>query len=110
MHLYASDQEVMDMHPFIKGSLKKLMKLQPLVVGANVQSGAFAEYKAKLQALFERVTGERDATSCTAPAAPVTEVSSAKDSVRGTVINIKGRVNTFKSLLARGKTLSPVKG
>ncbi|CAM5087132.1 unnamed protein product, partial [Natator depressus] len=59
MHLYASDQEVMDMHPFIKGSLEKLMKLQPLVVGASVQSGAFAEYKAKLQALFERVTGER---------------------------------------------------
>ncbi|EMP35696.1 Protein PML [Chelonia mydas] len=60
MHLYASDQEVMDMHPFIKGSLEKLMKLQPLVMGASVQSGAFAEYKAKLQALFERVTGERD--------------------------------------------------
>ncbi|TFK04089.1 Protein PML [Platysternon megacephalum] len=79
MHLYASDQEVMDMHPFIKESLEELMKLQPLAVGASVQAGDFAECKAKLQALFERVTGERDAASCAAPAAPVTEVSSAKD-------------------------------
>ncbi|KAM7151242.1 protein PML-like isoform 2-T2 [Macrochelys suwanniensis] len=80
MHLYASDQEVMDMHPFIKGSLEELMKLQPLAVGASVQAGDFAKCKAKLQALFERVTGERDAASCDAPAAPVAELSSAKDS------------------------------
>ncbi|XP_024070906.1 protein PML-like isoform X1 [Terrapene carolina triunguis] len=79
MHLYASDQEVMDMHPFIKESLEELMKLQPLAVGASVQAGDFAECKSKLQALFERVTGERDAAFCAAPAAPVTEVSSAKD-------------------------------
>ncbi|XP_073219177.1 protein PML-like isoform X1 [Lepidochelys kempii] len=79
MHLYASDQEVMDMHPFIKGSLEELMKLQPLAVGASVQAGDFAECKAKLQALFERVTGERDAASCAAQVAPVTEVSSPKD-------------------------------
>ncbi|CAM5087134.1 unnamed protein product [Natator depressus] len=79
MHLYASDQEVMDMHPFIKGSLEELMKLQPLAVGASVQAGDFAECKAKLQALFERVTGERDAASCAARVAPMTEVSSPKD-------------------------------
>ncbi|XP_034639380.1 protein PML-like isoform X1 [Trachemys scripta elegans] len=79
MHLYASDQEVMDMHPFIKESLEELMKLQPLAVGASVQAGDFAECKSKLQALFERVTGERDAAFCAAPAAPVSEVSSAKD-------------------------------
>ncbi|XP_039347716.1 protein PML isoform X4 [Mauremys reevesii] len=79
MHLYASDQEVMDMHPFIKESLEELMKLQPLAVGASVQAGDFTKCKAELQALFERVTGERDAASCAAPAAPETEVSSAKD-------------------------------
>ncbi|XP_074925413.1 protein PML isoform X2 [Chelonoidis abingdonii] len=79
MHLYASDQEVMDMQPFIKESLEELMKLQPLAVGASVQAGDFAKCKAKLQALFERVTGEKDAASCAAPAAPVTEMSSAKD-------------------------------
>uniref|UniRef100_A0A8C0JDK8 Protein PML n=1 Tax=Chelonoidis abingdonii TaxID=106734 RepID=A0A8C0JDK8_CHEAB len=59
MHLYASDQEVMDMQPFIKESLEELMKLQPLAVGASVQAGDFAKCKAKLQALFERVTGEK---------------------------------------------------
>ncbi|XP_023959787.1 protein PML isoform X2 [Chrysemys picta bellii] len=79
MHLYASDQEVMDMHPFIKESLEELMKLQPLAVGTSVQAGDFAECKYKLQALFERVTGERDAVFCAAPTAPVSEVSSAKD-------------------------------
>ncbi|XP_038274414.2 protein PML-like isoform X2 [Dermochelys coriacea] len=79
MHLYASDQEVMDMHPFIKGSLEELIKLQPLAVGTSVRAGDFVECKAKLQALFERVTGERDAACCAARVAPVTEVSSAKD-------------------------------
>ncbi|XP_074862928.1 protein PML-like isoform X2 [Carettochelys insculpta] len=80
MHLYASDQEVMDMHPVIKGSLEELRKLQPMLVGASVQAGDFAECKARLQALFERVTGERDAASCaTVSAAPVTDVPSAKD-------------------------------
>ncbi|XP_067399305.1 protein PML isoform X2 [Emydura macquarii macquarii] len=79
MHLYASDQEVMDMHPIIKGSLEELRKLQPLAVGTSVQAGDFSECKASLQALFERVTGEKDAASCAAPAAPVTEVSPAND-------------------------------
>uniref|UniRef100_A0A452HCE2 Promyelocytic leukemia n=1 Tax=Gopherus agassizii TaxID=38772 RepID=A0A452HCE2_9SAUR len=35
MHLYASDQEVMDLHSFIKGSLEELRKLQPLAVGTT---------------------------------------------------------------------------
>uniref|UniRef100_A0A452HCF4 Promyelocytic leukemia n=1 Tax=Gopherus agassizii TaxID=38772 RepID=A0A452HCF4_9SAUR len=58
MHLYASDQEVMDLHSFIKGSLEELRKLQPLAVGTSIQAGGFAKCKARLQALFERVTGE----------------------------------------------------
>ncbi|XP_038274418.1 protein PML-like isoform X2 [Dermochelys coriacea] len=61
MHLYASDQEVMDLHSFIKGSLEEFRKLQPLAVGASVQAGGFAKCKARLQALFERVTGDREA-------------------------------------------------
>ncbi|XP_065415772.1 protein PML isoform X7 [Chrysemys picta bellii] len=61
MHLYALDQEVMDLHSFIMGSLEELRKLQPLAVGASVQAGGFAKCKARLQALFERVTGEREA-------------------------------------------------
>ncbi|XP_075753699.1 protein PML isoform X2 [Pelodiscus sinensis] len=80
MHLYASDQEVMDMHPLIKGSLEELRKLQPPAAGASVQAEDFAECKARLQALFVRVTGERDAVSCAAaPAAPVTEVTLVTD-------------------------------
>ncbi|XP_074862999.1 protein PML-like [Carettochelys insculpta] len=61
MHLYASDQEVMGLHPFIKGSLEELRTLQPLVVEASVQAGGFDQCKARLQALFERVTAERRA-------------------------------------------------
>ncbi|XP_050824141.1 protein PML-like isoform X3 [Gopherus flavomarginatus] len=61
MHLYASDQEVMDLHSFIKGSLEELRKLQPLAVGTSIQAGGFAKCKARLQALFERVTGEGEA-------------------------------------------------
>ncbi|XP_067399325.1 protein PML-like [Emydura macquarii macquarii] len=63
MHLYSSDQEVMDMHPIIKGSLEELRKLQPLAVETSVQAGDFSECKASLQALLERVTGEREAAS-----------------------------------------------
>ncbi|XP_032628554.1 protein PML-like isoform X2 [Chelonoidis abingdonii] len=69
MHLYASDQEVMDLHSFIKGSLEDLRKLQPLAVGATIQAGGFAKCKARLQALFERVTGEggTSAPQCAPP-------------------------------------------
>ncbi|XP_065268380.1 protein PML-like [Emys orbicularis] len=70
MHLYASDQEVMDLHSFIKGSLEELRKLQPLAVGASVQAGGFAKCKARLQALFERVTGEREAAPDNSSKAP----------------------------------------
>nr|XP_014428008.1 protein PML-like [Pelodiscus sinensis] len=78
MHLYASDQEVMDMHPLIKGSLEELSNLQPPAAGASVRAGDFAECKARLQALFARVTGEREAaparstdTSSKAPSLPL---------------------------------------
>ncbi|XP_044834950.1 protein PML-like isoform X2 [Mauremys mutica] len=69
MHLYASDQEVMDLHSFIKGSLEELRKLQPLAVGASIQAGGFTKCKARLQALFERVTGEggTSAPQCAPP-------------------------------------------
>uniref|UniRef100_A0A8C8RLG8 Protein PML n=1 Tax=Pelusios castaneus TaxID=367368 RepID=A0A8C8RLG8_9SAUR len=80
MHLYASDQEVMDMHLFIKKSLEEFKNLQPLAVEASVQAGDFNECKASLQALFERVTGKRDAFSRAVPATPMMEESLAKDS------------------------------
>ncbi|NXY51056.1 PML protein, partial [Ceuthmochares aereus] len=51
MNLYATEQEVMDMQPFIKKSLEDLQQLQPAATGDQVQPGNFAECGAKLQAL-----------------------------------------------------------
>ncbi|NXP04981.1 PML protein, partial [Thinocorus orbignyianus] len=51
MNLYATEQEVMDMQPFIKDSLEELQQLQLPVVGDQMQSGDFVECRARLQAL-----------------------------------------------------------
>ncbi|NXN94537.1 PML protein, partial [Rhinopomastus cyanomelas] len=51
MSLYATEQEVMDMQPFIKGSLEELQQMQLPATEDRVQSGDFAECKARLQAL-----------------------------------------------------------
>ncbi|XP_068814028.1 protein PML isoform X3 [Struthio camelus] len=58
MSLYATEQEVMDMQPFIKDSLEELRRLQPTAAGGQVQAaGDFAECRGRLQALVERVMG-----------------------------------------------------
>ncbi|XP_054244098.1 protein PML-like [Indicator indicator] len=57
MGLYATEQEVMDMQPFIKGSLQELQQLRPPAAQEPVPPGDFAECRARLQALVERVTG-----------------------------------------------------
>ena len=57
MCLYATEQEVMDMQPFIKESLEELQRLQPPAAGDRAQPRNFAECRARLQALVERVTG-----------------------------------------------------
>ncbi|NXL98748.1 PML protein, partial [Tyrannus savana] len=51
MNLYATEQEVMDMQPFIKGSLQELQRLQPPAAGDQAEPGPFAECRARLQAL-----------------------------------------------------------
>ncbi|NWW51969.1 PML protein, partial [Pedionomus torquatus] len=51
MNLYATEQEVMDMQPFIKDSLEELQQLQPPMVGDRTQPGDLAECRARLQAL-----------------------------------------------------------
>ncbi|XP_053127648.1 protein PML-like isoform X2 [Hemicordylus capensis] len=61
MRLYASDQEVMDMHLFIKESLKELQKKQLPAINFQIQIQNFAEVKTQLQALFERVTKDKEA-------------------------------------------------
>ncbi|XP_061303330.1 protein PML-like isoform X2 [Pezoporus flaviventris] len=54
MGLYATEQEVMDMQPFIKGALQDL---QRAAVRSQAQPVGFAECRARLQALVERVEG-----------------------------------------------------
>ncbi|NXW38254.1 PML protein, partial [Phaetusa simplex] len=49
MNLYATEQEVMDMQPFIKDSLEELLQLP--VAGDRAQPGDFVECRARLRAL-----------------------------------------------------------
>ncbi|NXU32424.1 PML protein, partial [Thalassarche chlororhynchos] len=70
MSLYATEQEVMDMQPFIKDSLEELQQLEPPAARDRVQPGDMAECRARLQALVERVTGHPEASP-----APATENS-----------------------------------
>ncbi|XP_075570581.1 protein PML-like [Pelecanus crispus] len=70
MSLYATDQEVMDMQPFIKDSLKELKRLKLPAAGDRAQPGDLAECRARLQTLVERVMGHPEATP-----APSTENS-----------------------------------
>ncbi|NXN63912.1 PML protein, partial [Himantopus himantopus] len=51
MNLYATEQEVMDMQPFIKDSLEELQRLQPPAAGDRTQPREFAECRARLQGL-----------------------------------------------------------
>ncbi|NWH21965.1 PML protein, partial [Grus americana] len=51
MNLYATEQEVMDMQPFIKDSLEELQRLQPAAAGDRAQPGDLAECRARLEAL-----------------------------------------------------------
>ncbi|KAM6308911.1 protein PML [Aegotheles albertisi] len=76
MSLYATDQEVMDMQPFIKDSLEQLQQLQPAGAGERAQPGDLAECRARLQALVERVTGHPGTDS---QAVPVVEVALEND-------------------------------
>ncbi|PKK25294.1 protein PML [Columba livia] len=67
MNLYATEQEVMDMQPFIRDSLQELQR-----TGEREQPRDLSECRARLQALVERVTGH--------PALlPLTGISSKDD-------------------------------
>ncbi|XP_054858854.1 protein PML-like isoform X2 [Eublepharis macularius] len=69
---FASDQEVIDMHPFIKESLEELKKEKVSLPGQRVQIRNFAEIKNKLQALCDKVMGQKDlaAPNNVPPSAP----------------------------------------
>lgn len=58
MNLFASDQEVMDMHPFIRESLEELKKETLPAIGVQIQKN-FTGVQEKLQALYRRVRGRR---------------------------------------------------
>ncbi|NWZ21911.1 PML protein, partial [Asarcornis scutulata] len=51
MRLYATEQEVMDMQPFVREALRELQRLRPAAAGGRAQHGDFAECRARLQAL-----------------------------------------------------------
>ncbi|XP_075570324.1 protein PML [Pelecanus crispus] len=76
MSLYATEQEVMDMQPFIKDSLKELKRLQLPAAGDRAQPGDLAECRARLQTLVERVMGHPATYS---PAVPMVEVALEND-------------------------------
>uniref|UniRef100_A0A8D2J1Q6 Protein PML n=1 Tax=Varanus komodoensis TaxID=61221 RepID=A0A8D2J1Q6_VARKO len=59
MNLFASDQEVLDMHPFIRESLDELRREKLPVVNVQGQMEDFAEVRSELHSLFQRVKGER---------------------------------------------------
>lgn len=58
LHIYASGQEVLEMHPFLKKSMMELRRKQPSTVeGIEVRN--FLGTKRQLQDLLERVTKDK---------------------------------------------------
>ncbi|NWU66082.1 PML protein, partial [Pterocles burchelli] len=51
MRLYGTEQEVMDMQPFIRDALQELQRLQPAPAGERAQPGDLGECRARLRAL-----------------------------------------------------------
>nr|XP_060611787.1 protein PML isoform X2 [Anolis sagrei ordinatus] len=68
MNAFASDQEVMDLHPFIQESLEDLRGVAVPAVGFQAQMENFADVKSELRLLCRRVKGEEDGVGCTEPA------------------------------------------
>ncbi|KAG8514631.1 Protein PML [Galemys pyrenaicus] len=61
MKSYASDQEVLDMHGFLREALTSLRREEPQDLQAAVHTDGFEEVKVRLQNLVSRVTQETDA-------------------------------------------------
>ncbi|XP_015728085.1 protein PML-like isoform X2 [Coturnix japonica] len=61
MGLYATEQEVMDMQPFVKDALEELRRQRPLVNGELMLHEDFAECRARLRALTECIEGLQEA-------------------------------------------------
>ncbi|XP_059952999.1 protein PML isoform X2 [Mesoplodon densirostris] len=61
MKLYASDQEVLDMHGFLRDALQQLRREEPQSLRAAVRMDSFDEFKVRLQDLVSRITQGTDA-------------------------------------------------
>lgn len=62
MKRYASDQEVLDMHGFLREALRRLHQEEPQRLQAAVRADSFEEFKERLQDLVSYITqgtGER---------------------------------------------------
>uniref|UniRef100_A0A8B9J244 Protein PML n=1 Tax=Amazona collaria TaxID=241587 RepID=A0A8B9J244_9PSIT len=77
MSLYATEQEVMDMQPFIKGALQDLQYLQPPEARDRTHAGDLVECRARLQELVEHI---RAPSWCgpPSPLQPITPISAAQ--------------------------------
>ncbi|XP_022435706.1 protein PML isoform X1 [Delphinapterus leucas] len=61
MKLYASDQEVLDMHGFLREALHQLRQEEPQSLRAAVRTDSFDEFKVRLQDLASCITQGTDA-------------------------------------------------
>ncbi|XP_042091201.1 protein PML isoform X3 [Ovis aries] len=61
MKLYASDQEVLDMHDFLRKALHQLRQEEPQSLRATVHTDSFNEFRVRLQGLVSCITQGRDA-------------------------------------------------
>uniref|UniRef100_A0A8C0XNJ2 Protein PML n=1 Tax=Castor canadensis TaxID=51338 RepID=A0A8C0XNJ2_CASCN len=61
MKLYASDQEVLDMHDFLRQALGRLRQEEPQNLQAAVCTSGFDEFKVRLQDLISCITQGTDA-------------------------------------------------
>ncbi|XP_059861612.1 protein PML isoform X3 [Delphinus delphis] len=61
MKLYASDQEMLDMHGFLREALHQLRQEEPQSLRAAVRTDSFDEFKVRLQDLVSRITQGTDA-------------------------------------------------
>uniref|UniRef100_A0A8C5URR5 Protein PML n=1 Tax=Microcebus murinus TaxID=30608 RepID=A0A8C5URR5_MICMU len=61
MKRYASDQEVLDMHGFLREALCRLQREEPQNLQAAVRTEGFDEFRARLQDLISSITQRTDA-------------------------------------------------
>lgn len=64
MKRYASDQEVLDMHGFLREALRRLRQEEPQRLHAAVRTDGFEEFKERLQDLVSCITNGTGKLAC----------------------------------------------